>query len=142
MVRTYRDSWWDEAITMWYALSNDPALAPIEEYYRSDIVSGRSAVAVGFDRRAYDQGARIVQALAAEMGGRERMVASCATCTRGARSNRSRPGTSPTRSSRERPRPARAVPALALPVAERPGGRRPADQDWLHRVDLALPAGR
>ena len=37
-------------------------------------MSGRSAVAVGFDRRAYDQGARIMQAVATEMGGRERMV--------------------------------------------------------------------
>jgi hypothetical protein len=74
IARTYRDSWWDEAIDMWYELSADPAYAPIEASYRSDIVSGRSAVAVGFDRRAYDQGARVIQAVAAEMGGRDRMV--------------------------------------------------------------------
>ncbi len=74
VARTYRDSWWDEAIDMWYELSADPAYPPIEEGYRSDIVSGRSAVAVGFDRRAYDQGARIIQAVAVEMGGRDRMV--------------------------------------------------------------------
>lgn len=75
VARTYRDSWWDEAITMWYELSADPAYAAIAEGFRSDIVSGRSPVAVGFDRRAYDQGARIVQALAVETGGRERMIA-------------------------------------------------------------------
>jgi hypothetical protein len=74
VARTYRDSWWDEAIDMWYELSADPAYAPIEESYRSDIVSGRSAVAVGFDRRAYDQGSRILQAVATGMGGRDRMV--------------------------------------------------------------------
>jgi hypothetical protein len=74
VARTYRDSWWDEAIDMWYELSADPAYPPIEETYRSDIVSGRSAVAVGFDRRAYDQGARVIQAVALGMGGRDRMV--------------------------------------------------------------------
>jgi aminopeptidase N len=31
-------------------------------------------VAVGFDRRAYDEGARIMQAVATELGGRDRMV--------------------------------------------------------------------
>ena len=74
VARTYRDSWWDEAIDMWYELSADPAYAPIADGFRSDIVSGRSAVAVGFDRRAYDEGARVVQAVAAELGGRDRMV--------------------------------------------------------------------
>ena len=74
IARTYRDSWWDEAIDMWYELSADPAYAPIPDTYRSDIVSGRSAAAVGFDRRAYDQGARVIQAVALGMGGRDRMV--------------------------------------------------------------------
>ena len=74
VARTYRDSWWDEAINMWYERSVDPAFAPIPEGFRSDIVSGRSAVAVGFDRRAYEEGARVVQAAAAGMGSRERMV--------------------------------------------------------------------
>jgi hypothetical protein len=74
VARTYRDSWWDEAINMWYQLSADPSYPPIAEAFRSDIVSGRSAVAVGFDVRAYDEGARIVQAVAAELGGRDRTV--------------------------------------------------------------------
>jgi aminopeptidase N len=74
VARTYRDSWWDEAVDMWYQLSADPAYAPIPDGFRSDIVSGRSEVAVGFDRRAYDEGARILQAVAAGLGGRGRMV--------------------------------------------------------------------
>jgi aminopeptidase N len=74
IARTYRDSWWDEAINMWYELSADPAYPPIEAAFRSDIVSGRSAPAVGFDRRAYDQGARVIQAVATELGSRERML--------------------------------------------------------------------
>jgi hypothetical protein len=74
VAETYRDSWWDEAIDMWYELSADRAYAPIADTFRSDIVSGRSAVAVGFDRRAYDEGARIMQAVATELGGRDRMV--------------------------------------------------------------------
>lgn len=75
VARTYRDSWWDEAINMWYELSADAAYASIGDGFRSDIVSGRSAVAVGFDRRAYDEGARVMQAVAAGMGGRGPMVA-------------------------------------------------------------------
>ena len=74
VARTYRDSWWDEAIDMWYERSADPAYAPIAEEFRSDMVSGRSEVAVGFDRRAYDEGARVMQAVASALGGRDRMV--------------------------------------------------------------------
>jgi hypothetical protein len=74
VARTYRDSWWDEAIDMWYELSADPAFASIPPDFRSNIVSGRSPVAVGFDRRAYDEGARVIQAVAQEMGGRERTM--------------------------------------------------------------------
>jgi hypothetical protein len=72
---TYRDSWWDEAINMWYELSVDPAFPPIDPGYRSGIVGSRTPVTVGFDQRAYDEGARIIQAVAADMGGREPAVA-------------------------------------------------------------------
>jgi hypothetical protein len=72
---TYRDSWWDEAIDMWYELSLDPAFAAIAPAYRSGMVSARSPIAVGFDVRAYDEGARIMEAVARELGGREEMVA-------------------------------------------------------------------
>jgi hypothetical protein len=72
--KTYRDSWLDEAINMWYEYSVDPGYAPIPADYMSNIVSGRSAIAVGFDRRAYDQGARIMEAVARELGGRYEMI--------------------------------------------------------------------
>jgi hypothetical protein len=75
VARTYRDSWWDEAINVWYERSADAAYASIPDGFRSDIVSGRSAVAVGFDGRAYAEGSRVMQAVAAGMGGRSRMVA-------------------------------------------------------------------
>jgi hypothetical protein len=75
ILATYRDSWLDEAINMWYELSLDPSYAPIDRDYRSNIVSGRSPVAVGFDRRAYDEGARIMEAVARELGGRGGMIA-------------------------------------------------------------------
>jgi hypothetical protein len=74
VARTYRDSWWDEAINMWYARSLDPSFAPIAETFRSGMVNDRTAVAVGFDVRAYQEGAQIFQAVAAELGGREEMI--------------------------------------------------------------------
>ncbi len=75
VMRTYRDSWLDEAVNMWYALSKDPAFAPIEESFRSDIVSARSPIGTGFDRRAYQEGAQVVQAIARDLGSREAAVA-------------------------------------------------------------------
>ena len=71
---TYRDSWWDEAINMWYEYSAAGNYAAIDEGYQSNIVSRRSPVSVGFDTRAYDEGARIIQAVANEMGGRGEMI--------------------------------------------------------------------
>jgi hypothetical protein len=142
VARTYRDSWWDEAINMWYERSADPAYAPIAEEFRSDIVSGRSAVAVGFDRRAYDEGARIMQAVAAELGGRDRMV-------RFLRDLHARRSFDPFttwdladeiqawsgRDVRER---------FRLWLYETPGTQAaapaPSAFDWLHRVDVTLPA--
>lgn len=72
---TYRDSWLDEAINMWYENSVDLSYTPISNGYRSNIVSGRAAAAVGFDRRAYNQGSRIIEAVARELGGRTAMIA-------------------------------------------------------------------
>lgn len=141
VARTYRDSWWDEAIDMWYELSADPAYAPIAESFRSDIVSGRSAAAVGFDRRAYDEGARIVQAVAAELGGREPMV-------RFLRDLHARRSFDPFTTWDL----ADEVQAWSgsdfherfrLWLFQAPGVQAdthgPSAWDWLHRVDLALP---
>jgi hypothetical protein len=143
VARTYRDSWWDEAIDMWYELSANPAYAPIEDSFRSDIVGGRSAVAVGFDRRAYDEGARIVQAVATGMGGRDPMV----RFLRDLHARRSfDPFTTWDLADEIRV-------WSGLDVGERfrlwlyqPAGARgavtaPSAWDWLHRVDVALPAG-
>lgn len=72
--KTFRDLWLDEAIDKWYSYSVDPAYRPIADDYRSNMVSGRSAVAVGFDRRAYEEGAQIIQAAAVRLGGRQEMI--------------------------------------------------------------------
>jgi hypothetical protein len=71
---TYRDSWWDEAITSWYDRSYPAYLIPIEEGYRSNMVSGRSPISVGFDSRAYYQGCQIIETLARRLGGRTAMA--------------------------------------------------------------------
>ena len=142
VARTYRDSWWDEAIDMWYELSADPAYAPIENAYRSDIVSVRSAVAVGFDRRAYDQGARIMQAVAVEMGGRDRMV-------RFLRDLHARRSFDPftTWDLADEIRSSSGVDVrerfrlwLYQSPAAQAAAPAPSAWDWLHRVDPALPA--
>jgi len=75
VMATYRDTWLDEAINIWYEYSMDPAFPPMDGDYRSNIVSGRSQVAVGFDRRAYDEGSRMMEAVARELGGRAAMIA-------------------------------------------------------------------
>jgi hypothetical protein len=67
VAKTYRDSWFDEAVTAW-AVDYARNLAPIAPDYRSNIVSGRTPWAVGFDTRAYNQGAKIFGALAAKAG--------------------------------------------------------------------------
>lgn len=74
VAKTYRDSWWDEAIDEWYENSTNPSFTAIPENYRSNIVGGRSPIAVGWDRRAYDEGSRIFQAVAVELGGRQAMI--------------------------------------------------------------------
>jgi hypothetical protein len=74
VARTYRDSWLDEAVNEWYEHSKVSGYQPIAGGYRSNIVSGRTPIAVGFDRRAYDDGARIIQAAALELGGRNAMI--------------------------------------------------------------------
>jgi len=71
VARTYRDSWWDEAINSWYELSADPSFPSIDPSFTSGIVGARTPLTVGFDRRAYDEGARVIQAVATELGGRD-----------------------------------------------------------------------
>jgi hypothetical protein len=71
---TYRDSWLDEAITSWYDRSYPAYLIPINEGYQSNMVSGRSPIAVGFDSRAYYQGSQIMETLTQRLGGRAAMT--------------------------------------------------------------------
>ena len=72
IARTYRDSWWDEAIDSWY--TDGGGSEPIPEAFRSNLVSGRSPIATGFDRRAYNEGAQIIEAMARRAGGRSAMI--------------------------------------------------------------------
>lgn len=71
---TYRDSWWDEAITSWYDRTYPTYLIPINEDFQSNIVSGRSPIAIGFDTRAYYQGTQIMETMAQRLGGRAAMT--------------------------------------------------------------------
>ncbi len=71
VAKTYRDSWWDEAINMWYEYSATDSVSPVGENFSSNIVSGRTPVSVGFDDRAYDDGAKVIESMASEIGGRE-----------------------------------------------------------------------
>jgi len=73
IAKTYRDSWWDEAVTSW-AVDNAAGILPISNEYRSNMVSGRSPYAVGFDTRAYTDGAKIIETLARLIGGRSAMT--------------------------------------------------------------------
>jgi hypothetical protein len=144
VARTYRDSWWDEAIDMWYELSADPAYAPVADGFRSDMVSGRSEVAVGFDRRAYDEGARIVQAVAAELGGRDHMV----RFLRDLHARRSfDPFTTWDLADEIQAWDGSDVhERFRLWLYQAPGAQAaappPAAWDWLHQVNMALPAAR
>ncbi|MCP4155898.1 MAG: M1 family metallopeptidase, partial [bacterium] len=72
--KTYRDTWLDEAIVEWYDISKVPDVVPIDDTYRSDIVSGRTPTSIGFDGRAYKEGTGIMLAVSTELGGREQMM--------------------------------------------------------------------
>lgn len=72
--KTYRDSWLDEAINEWYEKSGSSDFSPIDSSYKSNIVSGRSPIATGFDPRAYDEGSRILEAVAIRIGGQADMT--------------------------------------------------------------------
>jgi hypothetical protein len=144
VARTYRDSWWDEAINSWYQVSSDPAYPPIADGFRSDIVSGRSAVAVGFDERAYDEGARVMQAVAAQLGGRDRMV----RFLRDLHARRSfDPFTTWDLADEIQSRSGFDVHErfrlwLYSPPEAQAMAPSPSASEWLHHVDMALPDPR
>ena len=70
--RTWRDTWIDEAITVWLTERTGPPLPPD---YASAIARGRSPVDPSFDGAAYGAGARIVAEVAEAMGGDREMTA-------------------------------------------------------------------
>jgi hypothetical protein len=75
VARTYRDSWWDEALATWYDGKQKGATAiPMPEDAATQIVSGRSPIAMGWDYRAYEVGAQIMQAVAIQLGGSEAFI--------------------------------------------------------------------
>lgn len=61
---TWRDSWLDEAINVWWNYNS----SAVEPGFRSDLLSGEHSLALGFDLRAYEEGARVIGAVAAEIG--------------------------------------------------------------------------
>jgi hypothetical protein len=139
--RTYRDSWWDEAINSWYELSADPGFAPIAEDFRSDLVSARTPIGVGFDRRAYDEGARVFQALAGDVGGRGPLVGFL-------RELRDARTFDPfgTMDLADELQARRGVDAHArfqrwLYTGGAAGASRGVDRSWLHVVDITPPPG-
>ncbi len=75
IAKTYRDSWWDESINMWYGYRDLNSVTPVDNNFSSNIVSGRTPVSVGFDRRAYNEGAKIIESIASEIGGKDSFVA-------------------------------------------------------------------
>jgi aminopeptidase N len=72
VARTWRDTWWDEAINIWYLWPW--AFEPVGPGFGSDIVSGRTAVQPSFDQRAYDEGAAVFELVAERVGGREALI--------------------------------------------------------------------
>ena len=72
IARTWRDSWWDEAINIWYLWPG--SYDPINATFSSNIVSGRTPVQPAFDTRAYDEGAAIFDEVADRIGGRQALI--------------------------------------------------------------------
>jgi len=72
IARTWRDSWWDEAINIWYLWPG--SYEPISDWWGSNIVGGRTPVQPAFDTRAYDEGAAIFDEVADRIGGRQALI--------------------------------------------------------------------
>lgn len=63
--RTWRDTWWDEAITTWY----DVGARRLPADFHSGMVSDRGIAEPGFDTRAYGRGAAMFREWAERAGG-------------------------------------------------------------------------
>jgi len=75
VLRTYPDSWIDEAVTSWFEeIMRGVKHPPLSTAYRGNWVGARSPVSVGFSTLAYSDGASIMQAIADRLGGTDRMA--------------------------------------------------------------------
>ncbi|HEX6974780.1 MAG TPA: hypothetical protein VF147_10280, partial [Vicinamibacterales bacterium] len=75
VLRTYPDTWLDEAITQWFEqITRGVTTQPLPETYRGNWVGARSPVSIGFSTRAYSDGASIMQYIANRLGGTDRMT--------------------------------------------------------------------
>ena len=75
VLRTYPDSWIDEAVTSWFEEIMRGQKHPLlPATYRGNWVGARSPVSVGFSTLAYSDGASIMQAIADRLGGTDRMA--------------------------------------------------------------------
>ena len=70
--RSWRDTWLDEAIAVWWAEPDE--FEPLPNGFASNLVSGRSPIEPGFDLRAYDEGAAVIAEIADVLGGRQAML--------------------------------------------------------------------
>jgi hypothetical protein len=73
--RTYRDTWWDEGFASWYVDYDKGAnVTAITDDFYSNVVSGRTPIAVGWDERAYEVGRKILQYVATHTGGAQTVI--------------------------------------------------------------------
>ena len=74
--RTWRDTWLDEAVAVWWTHRDDDhdPTHELADDFASRMVSGRSLIEPAFDLRAYDEGASMIARAAVAMGGDEAML--------------------------------------------------------------------
>ena len=74
VAKTFRDSWFDEAITMWYGRIASATNSTIADDFQSGMVSNRDIIQPGFDTRAYSFGARMFENLKIKLGGNDELI--------------------------------------------------------------------
>ncbi|MEE9391025.1 MAG: hypothetical protein V3W41_00800 [Planctomycetota bacterium] len=72
LLKTWRDTWLDEAIVVWWLERDD--LDDLPKNFKSDLVSAQSPIEIAFDESAYDEGAMIMKEVAADLGGDRAMI--------------------------------------------------------------------
>lgn len=71
--RTWRDTWLDEAIAVWWTERDE--LDKLPSNFSSDMVSGRTSIEPAFDLRAYEEGAQMLDEVAGAIGGDAALLA-------------------------------------------------------------------